>query len=103
MKRHRVGIISEPFKSNPHLLARSRAKAAIRVLSSITILRGATFYMSPYKTVMMVERYVPEAVTIARRAIAIVDGATSEPTEAMDLTEQTIELFYSLYPDSRSK
>ncbi len=99
MKRYQSGIINEPFRSNPRLLARSSAKAAIRVLSSITILRGATFYTSPEQTVMMVVRYAPEAIPLAQRALAVVNGIESQPDEAMNITDQAIELFYSLYPD----
>ncbi|MBI5644530.1 hypothetical protein HY970_00340 [Candidatus Kaiserbacteria bacterium] len=99
MKRYRSGIINEPFRSNPKLLARSSAKAAIRVLSGITILRGATFYTSPEQTVMMVVKYAPEAIPLVQRALAIVNGIESQPNEAMNITEQAIELFYGLYPD----
>ncbi|MDP3997057.1 MAG: nucleotidyltransferase domain-containing protein [bacterium] len=99
MGRYRLGIINEPFRSNPKLLARSCAKAAIRVLSGITILRGAIFYASPHKTAAMVTRYAPEAVPLAYRALAIVDGAVSEPNEAMGIAEQAVEMFYELYPE----
>ncbi|OHB05777.1 MAG: hypothetical protein A3A26_01630 [Candidatus Zambryskibacteria bacterium RIFCSPLOWO2_01_FULL_47_14] len=102
MKRYRSGIINEPFRSNPRLLARSSAKAAIRVLSGITILRDATFYTSPEQTVMMIATYAPEAMPLARRAFRIVNGAESEPDEAMDITEQAVQLFYDLYPDPQS-
>src|SRR3989344_8076023 len=102
MKRNRAGIINEPFRSNPRLLARSSAKAAIRVLSGITILRDATFYTSPEQTVMMIATYAPEAMPLARRAFRIVNGAESEPDEAMDITEQAVQLFYDLYPDPQS-
>lgn len=103
MTRYRSGVINEPFRSNPRLLARSSAKAAIRVLSGITILRGAVFYASPQQTVAMVARYAPEAVPLAQRALAIVNGAESKPHESMDIADQTIELFYALYPGSRSE
>ncbi|OGG54536.1 hypothetical protein A3C20_04360 [Candidatus Kaiserbacteria bacterium RIFCSPHIGHO2_02_FULL_55_25] len=103
MKRYRSGVINEPFRSNPRLLARSSAKAAIRVLSGITILRGATFYISPEQTVTMIATYAPEATPLARQALAIVNGAESEPRKAMEITEQAIELFYGLYPDSQSE
>ncbi|MCR4278898.1 MAG: hypothetical protein NUV81_03275 [bacterium] len=99
MERYRSGVINEPFRSNPRLLARSCAKAAIRVLSGITILRGAVFYAAPYQTVAMVAKHAPEAIALAYRALAIVDGAVSEPNEAMGIAEQAVELFYSLYPE----
>jgi predicted nucleotidyltransferase len=102
MHRYRNGIINEPFRSNPRLLARSSAKAALRVLSGITILRDAVFYTSPEQTAMMVAQYAPEAMQIALRALAIVNGAQSTTDEAMSLAEQAVELFYSLYPDPES-
>lgn len=99
MGRYRSGIINEPFRSNPQLLARSCAKAAIRVLSGITILRDAIFYASSHQTAAMVTKYAPEAISLAYRALEIVDGAASEPNEAMGIAEQAVELFYSLYPE----
>lgn len=101
MGRYRAGIINEPFRSNPRLLARSCAKAVLRVLSGITILRGATFYMSSGQTAAMVAQYAPEAVPLVQRALAVVNGAEAEPSEMMYITEQAVELFYSLYPDAR--
>lgn len=74
MKRYRAGTINEPIRSNPRLFARSCGKAALRVLSGITILRGAVFYASQRQTIVMVEQYVPEALSLATRALAIVDG-----------------------------
>lgn len=102
MGRYRNGIINEPFRSNPRLLARSSAKAGLRVLSGITILRGATFYTSPEQTAMMVVQYAPEAAQIALQALAVVNGAQSTTDEAMNLAEQAVELFYSLYSDPES-
>ena len=102
MNRYRAGIINEPFRSNPHLLARSCAKAALRVLSSITILRGAVFYTSPQQTATMVTQYAPEAVLLAQRALAIVNTVESGLGEAMSIVEQAVEIFYDLYPDSLS-
>lgn len=99
MERYRSGVINEPFLSNPRLLARSCAKAAIRVLSGITILRGAIFYASPHQTAAMVTKYAPEAIAIAYRALEIVDGAVSEPNEAMGIAEKSVELFYKFYPE----
>jgi predicted nucleotidyltransferase len=101
--RYRSGVINEPFRSNPRLLARSSAKAAIRVLSGITILRGAVFYTSPEKTVVMIAEFAPEATPLARQALSIINGTSSEPCDAMDIAEQAIELFYSLYPASSSE
>lgn len=102
MNRYRAGIINEPFRSNSYLLARSCAKAALRVLSGITILRGAVFYTSPQQTTMMVNKYAPEAALLAQQALAIVNGVKSEPYEAMSIAEQAVELFYDLYPDPLS-
>ena len=51
----------------------------------------------------MVARYAPQAVPLAQRALAVVNGAESEPYEAMEIADQTIELFYELYPDSSSE
>lgn len=102
MGRYRNGIINEPFRSNPQLLARSSAKATLRVLSGITILRDAVFYTSPNQTAMTVAQYAPEAMQVALRALAIINGAQSTADEAMSLTEEAIELFYSLYPDPES-
>jgi predicted nucleotidyltransferase len=100
MERYRKGIVNEPFRTNPRLLTRSCAKAALRVLSGITILRGAIFYTSPKQTYEMVVEYVPEAIPLAQRAFAIVNGAECEPPDAMEITEQAIALFYDLYPDN---
>lgn len=99
MQRYRSGLANEPFRSEPRLLARSAAKAAIRVLSGITILRGATFYTSSGQTVMAVLTYAPEATALAARALAIVDGADANPGEAIDVADQSVELFYRLFPD----
>ena len=100
MARYRSGgVINEPFRSDPALLARSCAKAAIRALSGITILRGAAFYASSQMTVEMVQRHAPEAASIGARALDIVDGIVEvTPNVAMEITEEAIELFYELYP-----
>lgn len=102
MRNFRAGRIKEPtLRNSPRLIARSSAKAAMRVFSSITILRGAVFYEAPQKTFSMIAEFAPEALSLAQRAIAIVNGAEAEPDEAMSITEQAVELFYRLYPDTR--
>ncbi len=100
MNRYRAGILNEPFLSNSRLLNRSCAKAALRVLSGITILRGAIFFASSEQTVLMIEQFAPEALPLAQTALAIVNGKETETIEAIRLADEAVELFYSLYPES---
>lgn len=98
MRKYRSGDLIEPFRRNEQLLVRSCAKAAMRVLSSIAILRGALFYTSPFQTFETVQQFVPEALEIAQRAMTIVRGEQSTPEDAMSLTDKAIELYRQLCP-----
>ncbi len=100
LTRYRAGNVNEPFKSNTKMLARSAAKAAMRVLSGITIMRGATFYPSSDQTEAMVREFAPEAAVLAARALAVVNGADVDLGEALEIGDEAVHLFYSLYPES---
>jgi len=102
MRKYRAGDLIEPFLRDERLLIRSCAKAAMRVLSSIAILRGGLFYTSPRQTYLTVERLVPEGHELAQRTLVIIDGACSTVREAMSLVDQAVELFRRLYPESPS-
>lgn len=99
MRKYYSGDLIEPFRRNEQLLARSCAKATIRVLSSIAILRGAPFYTSPFQTFETVQEYVPEALEIGQHAIAIIQGEYSTPEVMMALTDKAIALYKLLCPN----
>lgn len=98
MQKYRSGNLIEPFRNDPRLLTRSCAKAAMRVLSSMAILRGAAYHSSPYRTSEELECFVPEAAEINKRAIEIINDPAVVPEVAMEVTDQAVRLFYRLFP-----
>lgn len=99
MAKYRRGDLIEPFKRDERLLIRSCAKAAMRVLSCITILRGELFYTSPEQTYTAVLRCAPEAYSIAEQAITIIRGGAGTVDHSMSLCDQSLELYDMLFPD----
>ena len=97
MHKYRSGNLIEPFKKDEQLLVRSCAKAAIRVLSGITLLRGADYHSSPYRTAEAIEVFAPEAVPLACEAIERLDSPTPPAETAMTIADKSVELFRSLF------
>lgn len=97
MQKYRSGNIITAFQQNPRLLTRSAAKAAMRVLSSITILRGARFQADPHQVAKDVDIYAPEAKAIKDATMQIVNNPGITPDKAMQLTDKSIALFYSFF------
>lgn len=63
-------------------------------------MRGATFYPSSDQTITMVKAYAPEAVELADRALAIVHGKEVDQSEALQIGDDAVRLFYKIYPES---
>lgn len=100
MIKYRSGNLIEAFREDPRLLTRSCAKAAMRVLSGTTLLRGADFYASPYQTATAVNLYTPEAIPIKDQAMAVIDNPNILPERAMEIVDKAVELFKTLFPDT---
>ena len=96
MEKYRAGNLIEPFRKDARLLTRSSAKAAMRVLSSITLLRGAAYHPSPYRTSEIVEIFVPEAAELNKQILAIINNPIVPPETAMRCTDKAVELFHRL-------
>ncbi|HSE60857.1 MAG TPA: nucleotidyltransferase domain-containing protein, partial [Candidatus Saccharimonadales bacterium] len=103
MANYRAGIIMEAFRQEPRRHIKSCGKSAMRVLSSITILRGAPLHMSLERTAEAVEQYVPEAAHIKDKAMAIIKNPTVPLEQAMAIADEAIALFYQLNPDAPHK
>jgi hypothetical protein len=98
MEKYRSGNLIEAFRKDDRLLARSCAKAAMRVLSSMTILRGAKFQASPYRVADEVGYWVPEAIDVKNDAMKIINNPDVPSSEAMEVADRSIELFRRVFP-----
>ena len=93
MQKYRSGNLIEPFRRDQRLLTRSCAKAAMRVVSGITILRGADYYSSPYETSRLVPLYAPEAEMLTDEAMQMIYN----PNETVELSMRTADRAVSLF------
>lgn len=94
MAKYRRGDIIGPFLRNEQLLARSCAKAAMRVVSAITVLRGASYSAIPHDTVAAAQQFAPEMLQVAEQAMAIILGRMScAPPAAMELVDHAAAAF----------
>lgn len=98
MQKYRSGDLIQPFRDNPRLLARSCAKAAMRVMSGMTLLRGAAYFSSPYRSAEEVDALVPEAAPLKEAAMHIINRPSNVVQEAMVITDESVRLFYELFP-----
>ena len=99
MNKYRADNLIEEFRRDPRLLTRSCAKAAMRTLSGITLLRGARFHASAFQTASEVDIFAPEAIALKNEAMAIINNPSLVPPKvAMQLADRAIFLFRELFP-----
>jgi predicted nucleotidyltransferase len=99
MKKYRSGNFIKEFKRDHRLITRSCGKAAMRVLSGVTILRGAPYHPSAFRVAENVPKYAPEATLLAKRAHEKIVKPDASYNSAIQLTYEAVELFYDLFED----
>ena len=97
MVKYRSGDLIEPFKNDQKLLVRSCAKASMRVVSGITLLRGADYYSSPYETARQVPVFAPEASLLSKLAMKTIDKSDITVELSMSIADEAVNLFRRLF------
>lgn len=98
MHKYRSGNLIEPFRQDERLLIRSCGKAAMRVLSGTTLLRGADYHPSPYRTAEIVDTYTPEARALNSKVMDMIDDPIDRNVdEAIVLADSSVALFRRLF------
>ena len=93
MDKYADGSLIEPFRQDSRLLVRSCAKAAMRVMSSITLLEGAAYHPAPSKILVDVGSKLPHLSGQAETIMRLIDEPDADIAGAFQLVYKALSSF----------
>jgi|GEM_PF-5813242 len=93
LNKYESGNIIPAFQKDSRLLSRSTAKAAMRILSSVTLLRGAPLQLDPRLVARDVTQYAPELSQLAQAILSSIDQPSHDFLEVTALVRTAYETY----------